>query len=136
MSHELAQKISKSTYQFEQKGNEVHYIFNSGIEESISSAQQELKKIMPVGEEKKEVWKKVDSFLNKGMKSLEKRQKHIKVADGSDYGWATVEHYNSHPLANNSDDKKHLEKAEREAGHAANKRRWGGGAMAKKACVE
>ena len=81
MSHKFAQKITKSTYQFKRKGNEVQYSFNSGIEESISSAQRELKKIMPVREEQKEAWKKVDSFLDKGMKSLEKRQKHIKVAD-------------------------------------------------------
>lgn len=38
-SHELAQKISKSTYQFKRKGNKVQYSFNLGIEESTSSAQ-------------------------------------------------------------------------------------------------
>ena len=54
-------------------------------------------------------------FLDEGMKSLEKRQKHIKVADWSDFGWSTVEHYDSHPLADDSDDEKHLENAEREA---------------------
>ena len=131
-SHELAQKISKSSYQFKRKGNEVQYSFNSGIEESISSAQRELRKITPVGEEQKEAWKKVDGFLDEGIKSLEKRQKHIKVADRSDYGWATVEHYDSHPLADDSDDEKRLEKAEREAGRAANKRRREGGATAKR----
>ena len=54
-------------------------------------------------------------FLDEGIKSLKKRQKHIKVADRSDFGWSMVEHYNSHPLADDLDDEKCLEKAEREA---------------------
>ena len=56
---------------------------------------------------------------------------HIEVANRSDYGRATMKHYDSHPLAYNSDDEKHLENAEREAGRAANKCRQGGGDMAK-----
>ena len=68
------------------------------------------------------------------MKSLEKRQKHIKMADRSDYGWSTVEHYDSHALADESNDEKRLEKAEREAECAANKRKRGGGAGAKRKC--
>ena len=56
------------------------------------------------------------------MKSLEKRQKHIKVTNRSDLGWSMVEHYDGHPLVDNSDDEKCLEKAEKEAERAANKR--------------
>lgn len=63
------------------------------------------------------------NFLDKGMKLLKKRQKHIKVANRLDYGWATVEHYDSHLLADISDNEKHLEKAEREAGRMASKHR-------------
>ena len=66
------------------------------------------------------------------MKSLEKRQKHIKAANRSDFGWTTVEHYDSHPLAGDSDDEKRLEKAEREAERTASKRRRGGGAGVKR----
>ena len=131
-STEVAQKIGKSSYQFKRKGNEIQFGFNSGIEESLSSAQRELKKIEGVGDVQKESLKRVDSFLEEGIKSLEKRQKHIKVADRSDYGWATVEHYDSHPLADNSDDEKRLEKAEKEAERVANKRRRGGGTGAKR----
>ena len=131
-STEVAQKIGKSSYQFKRKGNEIQFGFNSGIEESLSSARRELKKIEGVGDVQKESLKRVDSFLEEGIKSLEKRQKHIKVADRSDYGWATVEHYDSHPLADNSDDEKRLEKAEKEAERVANKRRRGGGTGAKR----
>ena len=132
-STEVAQKIGKSSYQFKRKGNEIQFGFNSRIEELMSCARREPKKIEGVGDVQKESLKRVDSFLEEGMKSLEKRQKHIKVADRSDYGWATVEHYDSHPLADNSDDEKRLEKAE-EAERVANKRRCGGGAGAKRKC--
>ena len=63
---------------------------------------------------------------------METRQKDIKVADHSDFGWSTVEHYESHPLAEDSDDEKKLEKAEKEAERAANKRRRGGGGAGNK----
>ena len=85
-SHDLAQRINQSNYQFKRKGNEVQFNFNASVEESVSSARRELKKITPTGDEQKEALKKADVFLDKGMKSLEKRQKHIKVADRSDYG--------------------------------------------------
>lgn len=67
--------------------------------------------------------KKAQSLLDEGLKTIGKHQKHIKVADCS----ATVEHYESHPLVTDSDDEKHLEKAEKEAERAANKHRCGGG---------
>ena len=54
------------------------------------------------------------------------------MADRSEFGWATVEHYESHPLATDSDDEKRLEKAEKEAERAANKRRHGSGAAGTK----
>ena len=63
-SHELAQKLSRSTYQFKRKGNEVQYTFNSGVEEAISAARQELRKVKPSVAEQKEALKKADNFLD------------------------------------------------------------------------
>ena len=71
--------------------------------------------------------KKAATLLDEGLKALERCQKHIKVADHSEFGWATVEHYHSHPLVADSDDEKRLEKAEKEVERAANKRRRGTG---------
>ena len=83
----------------------------------------------------KEAVQKAGALLDEGLKPLETRQKHIKVADRSDFGWSTVEHYESHPLAEDSDDEKKLEKAEKEAERAANKcQRGGGGAGNKRKC--
>lgn len=43
-----------------------------------------------------------------------------------------MEHYESHPLAADSDDEKRLKKAEKEAERAANKCRWGSGSVGTK----
>ena len=54
------------------------------------------------------------------------------MADHSEFSWATVEHYESHLLAADSDDEKRLEKAEKEAERAANKHRRGSSATGTK----
>ena len=43
------------------------------------------------------------------------RQKHIQLADRSEYGWATVKYYEDDPLAADSDDEKCIKKTEKEA---------------------
>ena len=58
-SHDLAQKINQSSYQFKHKGNEVQFNFNGGVEESISLACRELKKITPTEDEQTFSWMKV-----------------------------------------------------------------------------
>ena len=61
----------------------------------------------------REVIKKADTFLDQGLKALDKCQKHNRVADNSEFGWATVQFYESHPLATDADDEKWLEKAKK-----------------------
>ena len=48
-SKELAQRITKSSYQFQRKGHEKHFNFNSGVQESIAAARSELAKMKPAG---------------------------------------------------------------------------------------
>ena len=120
-SQDLASKINKSTYQFRKKGNEVQFTFNSSVEETISAAKQELSQLTPTGNDQQAALKKAQTHLDEGAKAIEKWQKHIKVADRSDYGWATVQHYDTHPLASDSNDEKRLEKAHRERGRAGGK---------------
>ena len=131
-SQELASKISKSTYQFRRKGNEIQFTFNATVADSISSAKKELERFKPTEKEAQETLKKAQQSLDEGMEAIEKRQKHIRVADSSDYGWSTVQLYDAHPLAADSEDEKRLEKAEREAERLANKRRKGGNFAARK----
>ena len=61
------------------------------------------------------LWPLSSHLLNESIKALEKRQKQIKVADSSEFGWTTGQHYDSNPLAENTQDEKHLEKAEKDA---------------------
>ena len=70
------------------------------------SALKELELLELSENGEKEALKKVKTHLDEGMKALGKWQKHIKVADRSDYGWSMVQHYNSNPLASDSDDEK------------------------------
>ena len=49
------------------------------------------------------------------------RQKRIKVADRSKYGWATIDEYEQDQLAADEEDAKRLEKAEKSAGSKAAK---------------
>ena len=134
-SQELALKINKSSYQFKKKLNKIQFQFNAGIEESICAAKKELARASTVDSRKKEAVQKAGALLDGGLKALETRQKHIEVADCSDFGWSTVEHYESHPLAEDSDDEKKLEKAEKEDERAANKhRRRRSGAGNKRKC--
>ena len=105
-SQELAQKISKSFYQFQQKKHERQFNFNASVQESIATAKNKLAKMVPAGEREKEALKKATDSLDEGAKALTTRQKHIQLADRSEYGWSTVKYYKADPLASYSDDEK------------------------------
>ena len=99
----------------------------------ITAAKLELARVKPTDKGQQECLKKAEAHLDEGKKALGTRQKHIMVADRSDYGWATVQQYDINPLAMDSEDEKRLEKAEKEAERLANKRRRAGnGATGKK----
>ena len=55
------------------------------------------------------------SDLEEGEKLLVERQKHILLADKSEYGWSTVEECKQHDLADDSEDGKRIYSAERRA---------------------
>ena len=52
---------------------------------------------------------------NQALEVIQKRQKLIKLADKSEAGWLAVEEYESDELADNSDDEKHIKKAQDKA---------------------
>ena len=89
-SQDVVKKLNKRTYQFKRKGNEAQYAFNTTVEEHIDAARKELGKMNPTGEHEKAVVKKTGDLLKEGMKAIEVRQKHIKIADRSELGWAVV----------------------------------------------
>ena len=54
----------------------------------------------------------VQDELDKGEKEIAACQKKIRIANRSEFSWATVEAYESDDLADDSADKKQMEKAE------------------------
>ena len=113
-SQEVARMMGKRSYQFRKKGNEAQFDFNTKVEDHIEAARKELGKVTPSNPDKATVSKAI-AHLDEGTKAIVVRQKHIKVADRSEFGWSVVSIYESDELAENSDDEKRLFKAEKEA---------------------
>ena len=65
----------------------------------------------------------VKDELDKGAKEIAAHQKKIRIADRSEFSWATVEAYESDDLADDSADEKRMEKAEKEAAKRLAKKR-------------
>lgn len=81
------------------------------MQQSIATAKNELVKMIPAGKKEKEALKKLQILWMK----VATRQKHIQLADCSNYGWCTVKCYEANLLASDSDDEKSIKKAEKEA---------------------
>ena len=70
---------------------------------------------------KQKSYEKVKVALESGAQLVSKRVKAIKLADKSEFGWATVNEYLSDELASDSDDEKRIYRAERRAERKINK---------------
>ena len=114
-SVDVAKRIGDTSYQFRKKGHAHQHKFNCGVEEAISSARTELTRLKPTVLEERETLKRAESSLDDGMKQLATRQKRIKIADRSEHGWATVDHYKDDPLASSPEDEKEIDRAESKA---------------------
>ena len=93
-------------HKFKKKTNEDKFKFNQKLSETLDSAKSAAEHSQ-LG--------KVKSDLEEGEKLISERQKHVLLADKYDYGWATVAEYKKHSLADDSDDEKHIFKAESRA---------------------
>ena len=58
---------------------------------------------------------KVKESLDKGESLLAERQKHILLAEKSDFGWMIIQEYKKNDLADDSDDEKKIIRAEARA---------------------
>ena len=114
--------MRSSLYQFK-KSHEHQYLFNAGLSDTLDSAKAKLGQLKPTETEDKSILQTAQSLLNEGLKSLATRQKYIKISNRSEYGWATVKHYQDDPLASGSEDEKNLSRAEKEARKDANANR-------------
>ena len=94
---------------FKKKGNEKQHQFNEQVKDKIEAANRCLSAIPPAVEKAKEA-------LQEGEQLITARQKLIRIADRSEFGWTTVTEYEEDELADGSGDEKRLYKAELRAG--------------------
>ena len=111
-SQDLTRRMASSSYQFKKKGHEHQFLFNAELKDRLSSAKTELDRVDAVDQP---ALRRVQTQLDEGLRALATRQKFIKIADRSEFGWATVKYYQDDPLASDSDDEKDLSRAEKEA---------------------
>ena len=107
-SQEVVQKLNKRAYHFQKKANEAQFNFNSTLEDHISTVKKELKKLKPTSEQSVTTVKNVNTHLDEGMKAIEVRQKHIRIADRFKLGWDVVMAYKEDDLMSNSGGKKRI----------------------------
>ena len=109
----------EKAYTWRKKGHEEQYAFNSCVDEAIGEAQEEL---VSAGQTDASL-EKAAKALGRGRELIGERQKLIKIADRSELGWGVVAEYTANKLADDSDDEKRIEKAERAVERKAAKRK-------------
>ena len=86
------------TFVFRKKGNKKQYIFNDNVKDQIVATAKQLELMnLPKGPQR-EANDKAKEELKQGLDMIAARQKRIKVADRSKYGWATVGEYEQNQL--------------------------------------
>ena len=91
---------------FKKRGNEDQYRFNLKVSDAIEEAKDACSSRQ---------FDKVHASLEKGKKLLTERQKHILLADKSDFGWSLIREYKRNDLVEDSDDEKKIIRAEARA---------------------
>ena len=99
-------KAKRETFTCKKKGNQQQYDHCQQVLEKFDESLDHFR----AGSTEK-----LTRSLEEGAELVEKRIKAIKLADKSDYGWATVSEYLSDALASDSDDEKRMYRAEKRA---------------------
>ena len=107
LAHQVATEAEGESYTFKKKGNQEQHKFNKKVLKANSEALRAL--------ESGNVARARDQ-LNEGIVLLNHRQKIVKLADKSEFGWATIQEYIDDELAENESDAKKIKKAEKRAG--------------------
>ena len=112
-------KVRQDTpFVFKKKSHQEQAKVNDRIEESITEAETQLAEVAADAYEGSQLASKVESIqqsLKRGKKIVAERQKLLKIADRSEFGWAVVAEYTADELAEDSDDEKRINKAEKAA---------------------
>ena len=100
---EIKKLKMKEPRRFKKKVNEDQFRFNAKIQDTLEETKAAAQA---------NALDKVKDSLQKGEDLLKERQKHILLADKSEYGWSTVQDYKKSEIADDSDNEKKMFKAE------------------------
>ena len=100
-SPQIASEVKPETYFFKKKGSEQQFNFNRKVIKRSSASVKALES-GNIGKAKEE--------LNEGISLLNNRQKIVKWADKSEFGWATVQEYVRDDLADYEADASKIKK--------------------------
>ena len=105
------------------KANEIQHRFNEEVADKLEEAGVVVDKVEPAAEGRMKVaLEKIKDALAEGRQLIAHRQKLLKLDDHSEYGWSLVELYED-ALADDSEDEKRIDKAERAAERKAQAKR-------------
>ena len=98
--------------EFKRKGHQEQYVFNKEVDDRLEAAAKKIKKLAPAaadGKSKKFLQEALDE-LKADQEAIAVRQKHIRIADQSEYHWWTVEAYKVGGLGDNDEDAKRIKR--------------------------
>ena len=101
--------LSNDSCTFKRKGNEEQFKANVRVIDKLREADSHLTDSLSQNTAESTVSAK--ARVSEGIDILNHRHKLIKLADSSELGWKVVQEYESHPLADDSDDEKRMYRA-------------------------
>ena len=123
-SRKLARSGRKESYSFKRKANEMQHRFNEEVADKLEEAGAVVDKVEPAAEGRTKVaLEKIKDALAEGRQLIAHRQKLLKLADRSEFGWSLVEQYEEDALADDFEDENRIDKAERAAERKAQAKR-------------
>ena len=118
-------------YEFRKKGHQEQFLFNAEVADRVEAAAKKIQKLAPTDEKERKIVKEAMDELKEGASAIAERQKHIRIADQSEYHWRTVEAYKSAGIVDSEEDAKKLKQAEKSAEQEALREKQKAAAMAK-----
>ena len=109
-------------YEFCRKGHKEQFAFNAEVGDRIDPAARKMSKLGPTSEDKATLQQAM-SELKEGMDMIAERQKHIRITNQSEHHWETVAAYKGSDVADDEEDARRIEKAERTAEQLVNRKK-------------